>query len=101
MLHNLVWVEDHADEAATRERAISLRQLGFEEGAKVLGRDMDLDVKQRAIVSIDQFDKLLNGAGHSRSGFASPSGFGGSESGMGGLGRLGGLHGWRHDGSRG
>jgi uncharacterized membrane protein YgcG len=103
MLHNLVWVEDHTDEAATRERAISLRQLGFEEGAKVLGRDMDLDVKQRAIVSIDQFDKLLNGAGHSRGGFASPSGFGGGEGvgGLGGMGRLGGLHGWRHDSSRG
>jgi hypothetical protein len=66
----------------------------------VLGRDMDLDVKQRALVCIDQFDKLLNG-GHSRSGFASPSGFGGGEGGVGGLGgmggRLGGLHGWRHD----
>ncbi|KAF1833148.1 ARM repeat-containing protein [Decorospora gaudefroyi] len=100
MLHNLVWVEDHTDEAATRERAISLRQLGFEEGARVLGRDMDLDVKQRAVVSIEQFDKLLNG-GLSRSGFASPSGFGGGDGGVGGLssmgGRLGGLHGWRHD----
>jgi hypothetical protein len=103
MLHNLVWVEDHTDEAATRERAISLRQLGFEEGAKVLGRDMDLDVKQRAIVSIDQFEKLLNGAGHGRGGFASPSGFGGESGvgGLGGMGRLGGQHGWRHDSSRG
>jgi hypothetical protein len=103
LLHNLVWVEDHTDEAATRERAISLRQLGFEEGAKVLGRDMDLDVKQRAIVSIDQFEKLLNGTGHGRGGFASPSGFGGESGvgGLGGMGRLGGLHGWRHDSSRG
>ena len=100
MLHNLVWIEDHTDEAATRERAISLRQLGFEEGAKQLGRDMDLDVKQRAIVSIEQFDKLLNG-GHGRSGFASPSGYGGGDGGVGGLGgmggRMGGLHGWRND----
>lgn len=103
MLHNLVWVEDHTDEAATRERAISLRQLGFEEGAKQLGRDMDLDVKQRAIVSIEQFEKLLNGgSSHGRSAFASPSGFGGGEGGVsGGLAgfesRLRGLPGWRHD----
>ncbi|RAR02727.1 ARM repeat-containing protein [Stemphylium lycopersici] len=103
MLHNLVWVEDHTDEAATRERAITLRQLGFEEGAKQLGRDMDLDVKQRAIVSIEQFEKLLNGgSSHGRSAFASPSGFGGGEGGVsGGLAgfenRLRGLPGWRHD----
>jgi len=101
MLHNLVWIEDHTDEAATRERAITLRQLGFEEGAKQLGRDADNDVQQRAIVSIEQFDKLLNGgSGNRRSGgFGSPGGFGGGDSG-GGLmsGRLsGGMHGWRHD----
>jgi hypothetical protein len=99
MLHNLVWVEDHTDEAATRERAITLRQLGFEEGAKQLGRDSDNDVQQRAIVSIEQFDKLLNGgSGNRRSGgFGSPGGFGGD--GSGGLmsGRLSGTHGWRHD----
>jgi hypothetical protein len=104
MLHNLVWVEDHTDESATRERAMSLRQLGFEEGAKILGRDMDLDVKERARVSIDQFKNLLEGGAHARgSGFASPSGFGGGEGGSGvaGLGnmgdRLSGLPGWRHD----
>ncbi|KAF1938174.1 ARM repeat-containing protein [Clathrospora elynae] len=97
MLHNLVWIEDHIDEAVTRERALSLRQLGFEEGAKVLIKDLDLDVKQRAIVCISQFDKLI-GEGHARSGFASPSTFGGGgEAGAGGLGRLGGMHGWRHD----
>ncbi|KAF5847925.1 hypothetical protein GGP41_009159 [Bipolaris sorokiniana] len=113
MLHNLVWVEDHTDEAATRERALSLRQLGFEEGAKQLSRDMDLDVKQRAVVSVEQFDKLLNsgsgGSGGGRSGFSSSTGgFGGTggagggggegSGGLGGMGsRLSGLHGWRHD----
>ncbi|EUC38501.1 hypothetical protein COCCADRAFT_781 [Bipolaris zeicola 26-R-13] len=111
MLHNLVWVEDHTDEAATRERALSLRQLGFEEGAKQLSRDMDLDVKQRAVVSVEQFDKLLNNGsgGGGRSGFASSTGgFGGTggagggggegSGGLGGMGsRLSGLHGWRHD----
>ncbi|CAO2648448.1 Nn.00g077150.m01.CDS01 [Neocucurbitaria sp. VM-36] len=102
MLHNLVWVEDHTDEAATRERAQSLRQLGYEEGARILGRDIDLDIRERSKTSVEQFAKLLGDQNLGRSGFASPSqqGFGGGESGMGGLagmsGRLGGLHGWRH-----
>lgn len=98
VLHNLVWVEDHTDEAATRDRCIALRQMGFEEGAKVLGRDLDNDVKERAKTSITQFSKLL-GDGQGRSGFASPAqGFAG-EAGLGVMGgRLGGLHGgWRHD----
>jgi uncharacterized membrane protein YgcG len=102
MLHNLVWVEDHTDEAATRDRAITLRQLGFEEGAKQLGRDADTDVQQRALVSIEQFDKLLNGGSGSGSrrsgGFGSPGGFGGGEGGLSAMsGRLSGMHGWRHD----
>ncbi|KAI8943818.1 hypothetical protein NX059_001791 [Plenodomus lindquistii] len=63
MLHNLVWVEDHTDEAATRERAVLLRQLGFEEGARMLGRDVDLDIKERAKTSIEQFNKLLGDGG--------------------------------------
>ncbi|KAH9874878.1 hypothetical protein J1614_004365 [Plenodomus biglobosus] len=69
MLHNLVWVEDHTDEAATRERAALLRQLGFEEGARMLGRDVDLDIKERAKTSIEQFAKLL-GDGAWSGGFA-------------------------------
>ncbi|KAJ4369778.1 hypothetical protein N0V83_005542 [Neocucurbitaria cava] len=108
MLHNLVWIEDHTDEAATRERAQSLRQLGFEEAARVLGKDIDLDIRERAKSSIDQFNKLLgdpNMGRSSSSGFASPAqgggGYGGGEGGMGSLagmgGRLGGLHGWRHE----
>ena len=98
MLHNLVWVEDSTDETATRERAQSLRQLGFEEGARVLGRDQDLDIRERAKTSIDQFAKLLGGNEHR--GYGSPAhNFGGGVSGVGGLGgRLGGLHGdWRHE----
>lgn len=98
MLHNLVWVEDHTDEAATRERAQSLRQLGFEEGAKVLGRDMDLDIRERAKTSIEQFGKLLGSSEHR--GYASPANTFGGEAGaagLGGMGRLGGMHGWRHE----
>ncbi|KAL6708305.1 hypothetical protein ACN47E_003229 [Coniothyrium glycines] len=100
MLHNLVWVEDHTDEPAARERALSLRQLGFEEGARVLGRDMDLDIRERAKTSIEQFGKLLGtvaaGAGE-RSQFAGTGPYAGEALG----GRLGGLSGWGHHGSRG
>ncbi|KAH9878774.1 hypothetical protein IAQ61_002048 [Plenodomus lingam] len=74
MLLNLVWVEDHTDEAATRERAALLRQLGFEEAARMLGRDVDLDIKERAKTSIEQFAKLLGeGVWNSSAGFSSSS----------------------------
>ncbi|KAF2855317.1 ARM repeat-containing protein [Plenodomus tracheiphilus IPT5] len=89
MLHNLVWVEDHTDEGATRERAALLRGLGFEEGARMLGRDVDLDIKERARVSIEQFGKLLGGegAGWGTGGAGGFSGRGGGASGVGtGLG---------------
>jgi uncharacterized membrane protein YgcG len=101
-LHNLLWLDDSSDEAATRERALLLRNLGFEEGARILGTDADLDVCQRAKTVNDQFARLLgdgNAQGGGRSaGYASTSGnqsqFGGGDGGMSGLGRL---HGWRHD----
>jgi hypothetical protein len=53
-------------------------------------------------VSIEQFDKLLNGGSGSGSrrsgGFGSPGGFGGGEGGLSAMsGRLSGMHGWRHD----
>ncbi|KAF2688826.1 ARM repeat-containing protein [Lentithecium fluviatile CBS 122367] len=102
-LNNLVWVEDHADEAPTRERAAQLRLLGFEEGARLLGRDVDLDIRERAKTAIEQMGKLLgtntggNGGGSAGgSGYASPvaggSGFGGDGSGLGGMRGLGRLH---------
>jgi hypothetical protein len=107
-LHNLLWVDDSSDEAATRERAHSLRNLGFEEAARVLLSDPDLDVKERARTVNDRFATLLGGGhGHvqsqrsSSSGGAYGSGAPGGQSfgdgGMSGLGRLGGMHGWRHD----
>ncbi|KAF1844702.1 ARM repeat-containing protein [Cucurbitaria berberidis CBS 394.84] len=101
VIHNLVWVEDHTDEPATRERIQTLRQLGYEDGAKLLGRDMDLDIRERAKTSIEQFAKF--GGDQGRGGYGNPAqGFGGAESGMGGLagmgGRFGGLHGgWRQE----
>jgi len=95
MLHNLVWVEDDTDEAATRERAVLLRQLGFEEGATMLGKDVDLDIRERAKTSIDQFRNLLDD-GHWSGGFSGRAGqrFSGSGEGVGG-----GLGGVRRAGS--
>lgn len=107
-LQNLLWQEDSSDEAATRERAHLLRNLGFEEGAKRLANDMDQDVKERARTAVDLFAKYLADGHHgqSRGSYGGQGGFGGGDgSGMGGLGsiggRLGGLHGWRHQDSRG
>lgn len=100
MLHNLVWIEDHNDEPAARDRAVNLRQLGFEEGARVLGRDMDQDIKERARTSIEQFGKLLGsgpGSGAERGAYGGASTQGYAAEGLGG--RLGGLSGWGHQGS--
>ncbi|KAF2796418.1 ARM repeat-containing protein [Melanomma pulvis-pyrius CBS 109.77] len=104
-INNLVWVEDNTDENATRERAQSLRQLGFEEGARLLGRDMDLDIRERAKTAIEQMAKLLGDTRGLGYGSGSPT-FGGSDAGgVGGLasmgGRLGSLHShraWGRDG---
>jgi hypothetical protein len=105
-INNLVWVEDATDENATRERAQSLRQLGFEEGARLLGRDMDLDIRERAKTAIEQMKSLLGERG-TGTGYASPASatFGGDGGGVGGLaqlgGRLGSLHShraWGRDG---
>jgi hypothetical protein len=109
-LHNLLWVDDSSDEAATRERALSLRNLGFEESARILVSDTDLDVGQRAKTVNEQFTRLLGdgathaqgtGAGGRSAGYGGSGGsasqFGG-DSGLGSLGaRLSGMHGWRHD----
>lgn len=103
-INNLTWVEDTTDEAASRERVQSLRQLGFEEGARLLGKDPDLDIRERAKTAMEQMSKLL---GDQRTGYASPAGagFGGDATSVSGLGRvgsgLGGLHGhraWGRDG---
>ncbi|KAH4687216.1 hypothetical protein HBH80_005660 [Parastagonospora nodorum] len=108
-LHNLLWLDDSSDEAATRERAMLLRNLGFEEAAKIMLGDGDLDISERAKTLVGRFTTLL-GDGHSQghaqsqrgSLYGSGSGgqFGGDGS-MSGLGRLGGLHGWRGHDSRG
>jgi hypothetical protein len=84
-INNLTWVEDHGDEPASRERAQSLRQLGFEEGARLLGRDTDLDIRERAKTAVEQMGKLLGDGGRS-TGFQSPAGFGVEGGGGGGAG---------------
>jgi hypothetical protein len=95
MVINLVWVEDHTDEAPTRERARVLRDMGIEEGVKALQRDLDLDVRERAKTAVDLLARLNGGEARaergSASGYASPS------QGFGEMRGLGGLQGWRHD----
>lgn len=96
LINNLVWVEDQTDEGPTRERALQLRTLGFEEGARMLGRDMDLDIRERAKTAIEQMGKLLGSS--SSAGFTSPlagtAGFSGADgAGLSGLrGGLSSLH---------
>ncbi|KAF2878293.1 hypothetical protein BDV95DRAFT_634220 [Massariosphaeria phaeospora] len=58
-LNNLVYVEDAADEPHTRDRALKLRALGFDDGARALGRDVDLDIRERAKTAMEQMGKLL------------------------------------------
>ncbi|KAF2710878.1 ARM repeat-containing protein [Pleomassaria siparia CBS 279.74] len=118
-INNLVWVEDNTDENNTRDRAQSLRQLGFEEAVKQLGRDMDLDIRERAKTAIEQMAKLLGDPRGTQGGgtglYSSPTGasFGGDGTGGGsggsgligggggGASRLGSLHShraWGRDG---
>lgn len=96
-INNLVWEEDSSDAVPTRERAMQLRNLGFEEGAKSLGRDIDLDVRERAKTAVEQLGKLLGSGGGGTAGYGSPGahqvfGEGSSGSGLGGLRGLGGQH---------
>ncbi|CAI6329864.1 unnamed protein product [Periconia digitata] len=110
LIQNLIWIDDHTDEPASRERASILRNLGFEEGARLLSRDADRDVKERGKTALEQMIKLLGPPSTTTSGLPSfshhpasggggngngPGGvFGGGSgdpSGLGGM-RLGGLH---------
>ncbi|KAF1926572.1 armadillo repeat domain-containing protein [Didymella exigua CBS 183.55] len=89
MVINLVWVEDHTEEAPTRERARVLREMGFEAKVNELERDPDLDVRERAKTATDVLGRM-NGEGGERrggSGYASPSQAFGMEG-------LRGLQGW-------
>lgn len=77
LLCNLVWVEDHHDEQNTRDRALQLRHLGFDDAARLLARDIDLDVRERAKTALEQMTKLLGGA-TGNTGYASPAAAAGS-----------------------
>ncbi len=107
MVINLVWIEDQTDEAATRERARILKDMGFEEGVKVLARDQDLDVRERAKTAVDLLARLtgsgeVGGAeGRGGRGGATATGFASSGQPFGEMRGLGGLSGWRHDAGRG
>ncbi|KAJ4289739.1 hypothetical protein N0V90_011069 [Kalmusia sp. IMI 367209] len=88
-IHNLIWIDDQTDEASARERAQQLRQLGFDEGARLLGRDIDLDIRERAKTVIELMWKLLGPA----SGHTSPSTAGAFGEGAAGGGAFGSLRG--------
>lgn len=101
MVINLVWIEDHTDESATKERARVLRDMGFEGAVNALTRDADLDVRERAKTACDVLSRLngeiglegRRGEGQGRvgaSGYTSPNQAVGVEG-------LRGLQGWRHD----
>ena len=66
----------------------------------MLGRDADLDIRERAKTGIEQLGKLLGEGRASTTGYASPgsSAFGGGVGGSDGvgLGRLSGFHTHRH-----
>ncbi|KAL5419494.1 hypothetical protein PMIN04_006918 [Paraphaeosphaeria minitans] len=97
-INNLVWEEDSSDAGPTRERAMQLRLLGFEDGARGLGRDIDLDVRERAKTAVEQLGKLLGGGSVGASGYASPGHFG-EGGGLAGLRGLGGQQrgGWSRE----
>src|SRR5690242_14444181 len=95
MVINLVWVEDHTEEAPTRERARVLRDTGFEAKVNELTRDPDLDVRERAKTAMDVLGRLngeLGGASvgerrePGRTGYVSPSQAFGVEGRTGGRG---------------
>jgi hypothetical protein len=98
-INNLTWQEDNADEGPSRERIQLLRQLGYEEGVRLLGRDVDLDIRERAKTAIEQMGKFLGerGGGGLGGGYTSPgTAFGGSA--LGGLGTHRGWGGSRDSG---
>ncbi|KAF1961155.1 armadillo repeat domain-containing protein [Byssothecium circinans] len=94
LMNNLIWVDDQSDDAPARERASILRNMGFEENARILTRDPDLDVRERAKTAVEQISKLLGGgsagAGAGGSGLGLGLGLGGGNAGAGG-GAAGGL----------
>lgn len=66
-IYNLLWIDDSSEEANTRERAMQLRHMGFEDAARGLLNDQELDVRERAKTVVDQFNNLLgDGHGHAR-----------------------------------
>lgn len=96
MVINLVWVEDHTEEAPTRERARVLRETGLEAKVAELTRDADLDVRERAKTAADVLGRLIGevpGAVGERERRDQRSGFGSPGQAFGVEG-LRGLQGW-------
>jgi hypothetical protein len=59
LVHNIMWVEDENDTIGVKQRALELRQRGFEDVVKVCVGDVDLDVRERATGLVDVWSRLL------------------------------------------
>jgi hypothetical protein len=65
LIHNIIWVEDTADSAAARQRALELRVSGIEDKCRDAVRDVETDIRERAKSVVETFGKLLDSPGGS------------------------------------
>jgi hypothetical protein len=59
LVHNIMWMEDSNDAVGAKQRALELRQRGFEDVISVCAGDPDLDVRERARGCVDVWGRLL------------------------------------------
>ncbi|KAF2083877.1 ARM repeat-containing protein [Saccharata proteae CBS 121410] len=92
IINNLTFGDDEEDRPAARQRALELRNMGFEEAVRRAGKDQDLDVRERSRTGLDQFRRAVEGVGLGGVGGregegASGGGWGGGVGGSMGIGR--------------
>ena len=58
---NLTWADDQQEKQHCRNRALEMRNLGVMAKLEELGRDPDLDVKERTKTAAEQMGQLLRG----------------------------------------
>jgi hypothetical protein len=59
LVHNIMWMEDSNDAVGAKQRALELRQRGFEDVIGICAGDSDLDVRERARGCVDVWGRLL------------------------------------------
>jgi hypothetical protein len=78
LVHNIMWMEDSNDATGAKQRALELRQRGFEDVVNVCVGDSDLDVRERARGCVDVWGRLLGngiaGAGNGSAGSSTQGG---------------------------